>query len=348
MKRFTKNSFQILIPKLEKVVVEESTVFGERLSGNSARKFLPMGCMNCPDTPCMTWDEEIISRQTRVESVADLDLKVCPTDSMKMGVGGRPEIDETCFGCGLCVVRCPIHAISLDQENCVARVNTPPTSFEKFTGTLEEFYELRMTLGEHFKFSDLGSIHTQYLQKVISKVGDLKTSGTGWRALRLLIRNAFLIQGATARLSIIGDNNNWAELVVDDGVDLFAIEIEVGVDGLDSARRVTSDVAIAVGRYGIEIGDIKPVVVISQLPNIRSDYYSVVSDTRNRLEVNIYTVPIVLIIWSIINPEFNLVATVTDSCLIDLDVVKECSLPETVGLPRDHPGAVVLGLAPQK
>lgn len=79
-----------------------------------ARFFLPVGCMHCGDPPC---------------------LEVCPTTATKRRDDGIVTIDEeSCVGCGYCVVACPYQARYLIHEVNWYFVDgpTPPEEIRSF------------------------------------------------------------------------------------------------------------------------------------------------------------------------------------------------------------------------
>ena len=137
---------------------------------------------------------------------------------------------------------------------------------------------------------------------------------TAQRALRLLARNAFLIDSVAARLKIPGDHNAWAELAVDDQANLFVIEIEPGVDVLDALRRVLAGSAIVISRYGVLKSDLNQAIVLVRLPNERVDLYRVIEDVENRLGIQTFMVPLALLLLNIRAGGLGLAGLVEELC----------------------------------
>jgi len=67
-----------------------------RSTGGIERGFTVVVCRACPDPPC---------------------AKVCPTDALKVRIGGGVILDsKKCIGCGLCKEACIIDAVRWDYE----------------------------------------------------------------------------------------------------------------------------------------------------------------------------------------------------------------------------------------
>jgi NAD-dependent dihydropyrimidine dehydrogenase PreA subunit len=337
----------MLVPESELGYDGQIEVF-KRSQISLAGSFVESGCLRCPDTPCVNLGISDISRQTRVESVANLEQRVCPTDSLRVDDEGVIMVDDTCMSCGLCVARCPVHAIHLDTNIERAVVSRSTVGYTSFLGTSEEFYEVRDQLSRSFESAESDKRLVEALTSIMEKVYSLAQLPNGMRAVQLLVRNAFLLNEIAARLKNPGDNNNWTELALDDGINLFPVEIEIALDGLDSARRIISDVAIVCSRYGVSIEEVIPIVIMFQLPNIRTDYYGVVANIYERVGLRIFTVPLALVIWSIFDRNIDLIESIKSFCYVDEENVRTSRLTDLIGLQPDNNLAIALGFIPPK
>jgi Fe-S-cluster-containing hydrogenase component 2 len=348
VKRFGKPAGQMLIPESLSGSTCQVDVFDHSRVSLSGGSTVESGCLRCPDTPCVTLSIQEISKETRVESVANLERRVCPTDSLIVNDMGLIEIDNACISCGLCVSRCPAHAIHLDTKAKRAVVSHSTIGYKVFTGTDQEFYEERNRLSHSFEVieSDHGTL--KLLASIMVQVSSAPQLPNGMRALQLLVRNAFLLNGIAARLKNPGDNNNWAELALDDGINLFPVEIEIASDGLDSARRVMSDVAIVCSRYGVPTEEVVPIIIMFQLPNIRTDYYGVILNVSERVGLRIFTVPLALVIWSIIDRKIDLINSIKSFCYVDEENIRAYKLSNIIGMQPDNDLAISLGFIPPK
>lgn len=255
------------------------------------------GCIACPDEPCLQFSPDEVDKEARIVSATDLDRSVCPTGAIGRRGDGLVEVDpSSCIGCGLCVVRCPVGAIWIDEEVASARVEQLDfASFDQVELAPEEFLERRRIIAEAlqpesapFKRADIVASQVDWATPLIQR-------SDGQHILRLLARNTFLIAAAASRLKRVGDNNAICELLVDiDDGPLLLIEVEPSGETLDAMRRALAGCAIAIARQGVGPEELAAALVVSRLPNKRVDYYAVVDDIRSRLGIETYTVPLAL------------------------------------------------------
>ena len=349
MRRFEKSTGHMLIPERDFGSGGRIEVFKHSQISLLGDSVVESGCLRCPDTPCVTLGVQDISKKTRVESVANLEQRVCPTDSLIVNDEGTITVGDACITCGLCVARCPVHAIHLDLGAKRAVVSQSTFGYKSFAGATGDFYEVRDRLSQSFEnveITDQRSVES--LASIMEKVSSLTQLPGGMRSLQLLVRNAFLLNEIAARLKNPGDNNNWTELALDDGENLFPVEIEIASDGLDSARRVMSDVAIVCSRYGVSLEVLIPIIVMFQLPNIRTDYYGVVSNIAERVGLRIFTVPLALVIWSIIDRNIDLIQSIKSFCFVNEENIRTSRLTDLIGVQPDNDLAIALGFIPPK
>ena len=257
-------------------------------------------CQACPDEPCIRFDSEALGRPARMDSPYSPDHSVCPTAAIKRGADGLAAIDASnCIGCGLCVVRCPVGAIWLDEDSATARVQSPSSeAYERRSAPLDEFIAQRAAVAAHLGAEAPPFGSPGLLGRQMDRVSPVVAGPSGQNVLRLLARNAFLVGGASARLKIVGDNSAACELLVDDGAYLLVVEVEPSVDALDAMRRVLAGTAVLIARYGARLEDVTATLIINRLPNKRVDYYGVATDIQARLGLTTITIPTaVLLLW---------------------------------------------------
>lgn len=306
----------------------------------------PSGCLACPDEPCISFSTDEVARPARVESPYSPDTAVCPTAAITRGVDGVAEVSpETCIACGLCVVRCPVGAISIDLDAGSAQVERPDVAvYERAEVDGPEFLARRDALGamlahEARPFSDASAVVRQ-----VELATPMLDGQSGQRALRLLARNSFLLDGAAARLKNPGDNNAWCELAIDDGGRLLVVEVEPSGDVLDAMRRALSGCAIVISRYEVDREELAGGLVLHRLPNERVDYYRVVQDVRSRLGIVTFTVPLALLLLAVRAGGIGLAGRMDDLCTFD----DGRSLAVIEGLFGSVDDPVGAGLAPTK
>jgi hypothetical protein len=116
------------------------------------------------------------------------------------------------------------------------------------------------------------------------------------KVFRLIVRNIFLTLGVPSRLKNAGDNYAFTELAVSFNNNIALFEIEAGSDILDSLRRIISGIAVANSRYQVAMEKLIPCVVITNLPNARVDYYETIENAQSRLNIEVRTLPISILL----------------------------------------------------
>lgn len=78
-------------------------------------------CINCHNPRCMKLGRDEIECKSFPGMSHDMNLDICPANAIKQN-SNQVTIDERkCFGCGLCVSRCPVGALYIKNEK--AEVN---------------------------------------------------------------------------------------------------------------------------------------------------------------------------------------------------------------------------------
>jgi ferredoxin len=258
------------------------------------------GCLGCPDEPCIRLAADELARSARIDSPYSPEPSVCPTDAIARHADGLARIEPgRCIGCGLCVVRCPVGAIWIDESTTTARVEPPTASaYEQVELPLTEFVDRREEVSDVLTL-ELPPFDYRAVIAQVEKAAPTIESADGQRVLRLLARNTFLLSSAAARLKIVEDNNAACELIVDGSGPLLVVEVEPSGDVLDAMRRALAGCAIVISRYGVDRQGVRAALVVKRLPNERVDYYRVVGDVASRLGVETYTVPLAVILLAI-------------------------------------------------
>ena len=254
-------------------------------------------CVGCVEAPCLSFNQAELAQPAVIDSGFSPDTAVCPTGAIRQGESRVPIVDRShCIGCGVCVLRCPFGAISLNPDDGTARV-TPPAEPDFIelgvdNQTTEDSTNARIkrVLRSDAPEDANGDISRQFLRfaDVLPLVADPQ------RTMRLLARNSFLVADLPARLRIAGDSNSWVDMISSVGNQVLIVEIEPGPDTLDAVRRVLSGAAIAMNRYHLDANSILGAVVFPRLPNNRVEFYRVLQDIKNRIGLSIVPLPIAL------------------------------------------------------
>lgn len=276
-------------------------MFTPTIVSDSQESPFKSGCLGCPDEPCVRFTSAEMTRSARIESPYAPDPSVCPTEAIARGADGLARVrPDVCMGCGLCVVRCPVGAIWIDEAEMTARVELPAESaYEGVDLSQEEFAAAREEISDALTLDLPPFDHPSVVISQVEKATPFIEGADGQRVLRILARNAFLLGRAAARLKIVGDNNAACELVVDGGGLLLVVEVEPSGDVLDAMRRAIAGCAIVIARFGVDLHDVAAALLLHRLPNERVDYYRVKADVHSRLGVESYTIPLAVILLAI-------------------------------------------------
>ena len=252
-------------------------------------------CLGCRDAPCMMLAVDDLSLpEALVEFPGDPVREVCPTGAITWNDSGEVAVvnGDACVGCGLCIARCPYGAISLTAKGVAVVESRDPDSLTVAAPDASSSTgHVRPT-----SVGRIGPVPFPALQRMPEAIASL-TSQASSRFVRNLLGEC----GIKCRTRRQGDTNVRMDgvLATTDGR-LGVLEIELGNDVLESPRALLEDVAVLHGRYGIAVGKIDPVSVIASLPNVRSEYYQVISDIEKVLELRCRTVTVgalLVVLW---------------------------------------------------
>ncbi len=241
-------------------------------------------CLGCSRPPCIlrpVYPEA--ATQVLSEFPQDPSSDLCPTNCIDINQESKLATIDTssCIGCGLCVARCPFGAIHLSTDGKAVVEYDDSDKLLRAAGPTP----LPETVG---RAGVLGAVTVASLANIPDVMRGLKDV----QALRL-VGNAFSLLGVDARVRRRGDTNVRFDGVVGfDGRKLGVMEIEITPNVVESPRALLEDVAVLHSRYNVRIEDIYPLSVILSLPNARSEYYQVMQDIENVLNIQCRTITI--------------------------------------------------------
>jgi Fe-S-cluster-containing hydrogenase component 2 len=243
-------------------------------------------CWSCNDTPCMKISELTSPFEMTLKGSSLLEYNICPSSSITQNQNGEIEIDEsTCSGCALCVLSCPVNAIKFND------IGFPMTTYGPLKSLGENFKSTRATVAKDIKRSSFritSSLVTQSQNAVTKILG----SDPGTKSVHILIRNLFKLNNFKARITIEGDTNDSFEIVAEKSEVIYPIEIAIGGDTLDSTRRIVSGCSKILSKSLVDITGLKPILVVDELPNSRSDIYNMIDDLKKYLRLDLKIVPL--------------------------------------------------------
>ncbi|WP_010648845.1 4Fe-4S binding protein [Oceanobacillus massiliensis] len=272
-------------------------------------------CLHCPDTPCMKYKEEELINDTFMSFPQDNVSNVCPTEAITLDAdSGAPTIDPNrCIACGICASRCPSGAIYFKtfgekeqpQEVFAVINNDSSESFEICTQqdtskTIEHIEENKILLESLPKEGLFIKEEDRIFDVIYSKMMSLKVDA---QFPNLLTRNLLIQTGTSCAIRRKGDVNLRMDGVLGPpGTEAGVLEVELASMGiLDSPRNMLDNIAVLNSRYNIKSKTLTPLIVSMSLANSRTEYYRVIRDIKNILNIKINTLTIgalFILIWN--------------------------------------------------
>jgi Fe-S-cluster-containing hydrogenase component 2 len=299
-KESIEREFIVLLKDIPNSVIHYEGKPAELVSNDFSSKCA--GCLRCINPKCMHFSTEEITCGEVVDFPNDSNTSVCPVNAIKWDRNsGHPIIDnELCFGCGLCMKRCPVGALYYSSGKIM--INTKLSSIEEKVSASRNNIALQE--------KQIKQISTQRKWGCYIREGSGKAIRIAYEKLErlnsnyhnIVARNLLIGLGCRSAMRRIGDVYTRMDAVYSSRDGAFgAVEVEFGRDTLDASRGILDDMAVLNTRYGIDKNQETPLVICLQLPNARQGYWQVVKDIHNVEKVKISTISIgalLLLLWN--------------------------------------------------
>lgn len=237
-------------------------------------------CINCKNKLCMKYlKSEIQNDYAKIPT--NIDDNVCPVDAIT-NKGNRIIIDnDRCIKCGLCASRCLTGAIYYENNKFVVS--------DISTGDNESVYKSATHKGQIISESDelLNNIYENILRKSVNP--------------NIITRNLLNECGIQTVLSRKGDVNLRMDAIIFNNEKRGICEIEFNNDVLSCPRCILDDLAVLCSRYDYDLDETLALVVALGLPNNRTDYWRVVKDINDVLNIQIQTISIGMLLIAMWN-----------------------------------------------
>ncbi|WP_216203288.1 4Fe-4S binding protein [Polynucleobacter sp. Latsch14-2] len=268
-------------------------------------------CLRCADTPCALFSEEEVAPNGLEGFPADKSLNVCAINAINIdSVSGAPSINsELCFLCGVCASRCPTGAITLSAAGGAAVNDSLAEGYIESVIKNEKRENDTRELFVGIQKEGLALIESdQLVQHIFKRMLD-SWRVAGDRFPNFLARNLLIGAGLNASVSRKGNNHMRMDIILS-GKDIKGIaEVEFGQEAvLDAPRDILDALAILIARYDWSAQDIKALIISDVLPNKRSEYWHIIQDIKNVLNIKVGTVTIFTLMlanWMHIPVELN-------------------------------------------
>lgn len=283
------------IPRPDRISFEDGKP--SKMIFKDGEEYIP-NCINCMNPRCMRLLSNELVCPSFPDMSHDMNLTVCPVEAITPGARSIAINQNKCIGCGICVEKCPIGAIHI--ENGKAKLN--PTSTTKINWmpvTNSNIQLQKMFLKQisfPYKYGLMQKESDSVMNRIYKQIGNLSQYQQN-----ILAKNLMLIIGGEASLSRQGDVYNRMDGYYATGNQEGVMEIETGQDMLDVSRALLDDIAVLNVRYSISKTMNHPLAICLSLPNRRTDYWQVIKDIRNVTSIGISTVTfgmLLIVLWN--------------------------------------------------
>lgn len=280
-------------------------------------------CLRCFEPRCIQYSIDEIVVEDFSSFPFDSQRNVCATDAIIWEEeDDAPKINANlCIMCGVCLSRCPVGAIYFDRQEKTANIwDEPNELFQLIDGQLsEEEMDNLISTFDQVKREGCFLVETDEILRVL-KVKFLEYVGNkGSQFSNILARNLFIEIGIQASSRRLGDTNIRNDLILGQpGISLGTGEVEIGNDSLSITRKLLDDIVVLVSRYGFDKDNLVPFAICFTLPNSRSEYWHVVKDIKDVLNIKIQTITLIAL-FTILWNRSKLFIKNTDELYIDVD-----------------------------
>lgn len=209
-------------------------------------------CVECKR--CIQFEKEMIS-SAKNGFPLESSLNVCPTNALTIASSGELFVEKSlCLGCGLCRARCPRRLLDIQRGELLLTKGNRPVNLKQ---SLQAFYE-RLPLANAIP-----------------------------NAPNILVRNALLMIGKQAGIRRVGDTILRIDGMIFEKEETRLLEIQFNGGDIETPRSVLDDYAIfnfKFNKVGIKTSCL---IVLSSLPNKRSEFWRVISDIKKVLGIRV-------------------------------------------------------------
>lgn len=275
-------------------------VLGRNLIHFRSGKVVPGTCINCETHPCIHLSPVDYAPHIIEGLPFNRSDLVCPANAINLDpVTGYPSvISESCFGCYLCAARCPTGAIGI-TENFSAEVNVKDNASLMSVDDryIDQWKETEKVFSHVETYQNLSVLKSRALTDFAASFSErvLYLSRIDASFENLLIRNLLIGLGIPTIVRVTGDTNFRVEMLSKANSEVLVTEVNFDPALIETPRSLLDDIAVLSSRYGISKNSIIPVSICWSFPNKRTDYYEVITDIKNVLQVEIKTLSVTAI-----------------------------------------------------
>lgn len=260
-------------------------------------------CVGCHNPPCLRFSpDELKLTEPRLRKFpVDADDSVCPVNAIVWEREERvPKIlSERCINCGICARRCPFGAIFSDGKTGIINNDEAEVTFVPVTDDTMRYHLSQAVLARsNCHTGQYAAPTADYIDSVYEKLEKVQI---GTQFPNLLVRNLLIVLGNKCIIRRRGDVYFRVDAIISDDDMIGISEIGFRRDSLESPRAILDDIAVLSARYGLDKREIKPLVVLLEFPNSRTEYWRVIKDIKEVLDIRIHSLTLgalCLLVWS--------------------------------------------------
>ena len=250
-------------------------------------------CLNCHNPRCMKLKREEIDCASFPGMSHDMNLDICPVNAIKQN-SDQVIIDaRNCFGCGLCVSRCPAGAIFINNEKAKVNQNNelPRKELQPTSLALKE---QEKAIRELLNIEHTGNMVMETeacMDKMYKKIKRLPQEQQN-----LFARNILICLSNKATISRHGDVYLRMDGYYENSRKNGVVEVETGLDMLDVSRAILDDIAVLNARHNIPKEENSALAICLNLANKRTDYWQEIKDIKDVTGIKISTVTFAILL----------------------------------------------------
>lgn len=241
-------------------------------------------CISCNDRPCINFKLDTVNEITRLfnDLPTDRNYKTCPTNSIQWDShNNAPTINaDTCIVCGVCIHNCPVKAIYIENDKVEIAYINKENLFQQIDVSPDTLID-----GEYAKITE------SLLEKITTKIIEYKQKGE--LNPNLLVRNLLLSLGWKAVSYKEGVQYSSIDVLAKKEEFNLAVEVELDNQLIDTPRNLITYLALLVKRHQWDKNNTKLLSVGMNLPNNREEYWNVINDIDEilNIKINVSTIP---------------------------------------------------------
>lgn len=261
-------------------------------------KKIKSGCLNCINPKCLNLSGDDIECTEFPDIAHDMSRYMCPVNAIKSDAEHIVIDGKKCIGCGLCVASCPVGAIFLKSGKAKVAY-ADKKELDTLPIDAASIKKQECFLKENEAVEKAGIIQKES-ERIISSICD-EIKQMSQEEQNIFARNLLIKLGNHATLARQGNVYMRMDGFYSNRKQFGVVEVETGADMLDVSRAILDDVAVVNVRYGVDKNKNHPLAIVLSLPNKRTDYWQVLKDIRDIVEMPIGTITfgaLLILLWN--------------------------------------------------